>query len=878
MKYIIGMANWQRVWRSRWFKLRHLTRVRSRADLIRLAAVLAFFGLLFGFLLTTILFAWYSRDLPQPDKIVRREGFATKIFDRNGELLYDVFADQRRTPVTLEQIPQVLREATVAIEDKNFYKHEGFDPLGVVRAVFNSLFRFRRLAGGSTLTQQLVKNVLLTPERAISRKIKEFVLAVEIEKKYTKDQILQMYLNESPYGGTAWGVEAAAETYFGKKVSDLNLVEAAILAGLPQSPTLYSPFGQNPEAYRGRAEAVLRRMREDGYISREEEKQALADLAQVNFSGQGGDFKAPHFVMYVRQLLIERYGEKLVEQGGLRVTTSLDWKLQEEAQKIVTEEIAKVENLQIGNGAGMVLDTRTGEVLAMIGSKDYFSENYDGKVNVNLSLRQPGSAIKPVTYVTAFKQGMTAARMLVDVATEFPGGANLPEYKPKNYDGKDHGPVQLRQALGNSLNIPSVKLLQLVGVKNMLQTAFDLGFSTLEPTTENVNRFGLSVTLGGGEIRLIDMISAYSSFANGGLKIEPVAILKVEDQSGKVLEEFHPVEGKRILSEAEAFLISDILSDNNARLITFGANSLLKIPNVQVAVKTGTTDDQRDNWAVGWTPDRIVAAWVGNNDNSKMKQVASGVSGATPIWRRIMLEALKGQPVKGWPVSKDVASVEVDTISGLIAHDGWPARNEYMIKGTEPAGADNIHTKLKICRGQNKLASETMIARGDFEEKEFIVLKEDDPAGGSRNRYQEGINAWIAKQSDERYRFPAEFCGESNEVVVQIESPADRSKVGNEINFAAKVTANRLIKKVIFYVDGTEKKTLTVKPFEYWQSLDNGKHTLKVRAEDESGNAGEAEIKIGVNVDWDWSPSPSPSPSSSPSGQLVRPEIFALNQ
>lgn len=857
------------MWRQRLYKARQFSRqyrVRSKADLIRLIAILGFFGLVGGFLLTTVLFAWYSRDLPQPDKVVRREGFATKILDRHGELLYDVFADQRRTPVALEQVPQDLREATVAIEDKNFYQHEGFDPLGLVRAIFNSLFRFRRLAGGSTLTQQLVKNVLLTPERAISRKIKEFVLSVQIEKKYSKDQILQMYLNESPYGGTAWGVESAAETYFGKRVNELSLVESVILAGLPQSPTRYSPFGQNPEAYKDRSRDVLRRMREDGYISREEEKQALEALNQVEFAAEGASFKAPHFVMYVRQLLIERYGEKLVEQGGLKVTTSLDLKLQEEAQKIVSEEIAKVEDLKIGNGAGLVLDTHTGEILAMVGSKDYFAEDYDGKVNVNLSLRQPGSAIKPVAYVTAFAQGMTPAKMIVDVATEFPGGASLPVYKPKNYDGKDHGPVQLRQTLGNSLNIPSVKLLQLIGVKNMLATAYKLGFTTLEPTTEHVNRFGLSLTLGGGEVKLIDMTAAYSAFANGGLKVEPVSILKVADQNGKVLEEFRPVSGPRVLTEAEAFLISDILSDNNARLITFGPNSLLKIPSVQVAVKTGTTDDQRDNWAIGWTPDRIVGVWVGNNDNSQMKQVASGVSGASPIWRRMILEALKGQPIKGWPVPKDIVSAEVDIISGQIAHDGWPSRREYIIKGTEPVGADTVHTKLKLCRGQNKLASEPMIARGDFEEKEMIVLKEEDPAGGGRNRYQEGIEAWIAKQGDERYRVPTEFCGESNEVVVQIESPADKSKQSNDFTFKAKVTANKTIKKVIFYTDSVEKKIFTSKPYEYTQHLDNGTHTLKVRGEDESGNTGESEIKIGVNVDWDWkeatsSPTPLPSPS-----------------
>lgn len=862
------MANWQRVWRKRMIKIKEFSRnykIRTKADVVRLLAVVSFFGLLTMSLLGVVLFAWYSRDLPRPDKVVRREGFSTKILDRNGELLYDVFADQRRTPVTLDQVPLTLRQATIAIEDKNFYSHQGFDPLGWVRAMFNTVFKFRRLAGGSTLTQQLVKNTLLTSQRAVSRKIKEFVLSVQIEKKYTKDEILQMYLNESPYGGTAWGVEAAAETYFGKKVSELNLVESAILAGLPQAPSTYSPFGTNQEAYKDRTKAVLRRMREDDYITKDEEKQAVVDLETVKLAAEGSSFKAPHFVMYVKQRLIDRYGEKLVEQGGLKVTTTLDWKLQEKAQEIVTEEIAKVENIAITNGAALVIDPQTGEILAMVGSKNYSAEDYDGKVNVTLSLRQPGSAIKPVTYATAFKEGYTAATMLADVLTEFPGGVNFPEYKPKNYDGKVRGPVQLRYALGSSLNIPAVKLLQLVGVKDMLTTAYQMGFTTLEPTNANVNRFGLSVTLGGGEIRLIDMVSAYSAFANSGLKVEPVNILKVEDADGKTLEEYKPVTKQRVLSEEEAWLISNILADNKARLITFGANSLLNITNRSVAVKTGTTDDQRDNWAVGWTPGVIVGVWVGNNDNTPMKTVASGVSGASPIWRRIIQEALAKQPVQDWAVPKGIVSLDVDIVSGYAVHDGWPGRSEYFIKGTEPVGPDPIHTKLKICKGQeDKLAPETLAAKGDYDEKEFIVLKADDPAGGGKNRWQEGIDAWINGQDDARYKYPKEYCGESNEVYVEITDPADKSQVKNEFDFKAKVTANKKIKKVEFFVDGSKKKELTSKPFEYKERINkDGTYTLKVRAEDVDGNAGEREIKIGVNKEWNWAPSPSPSPSPS---------------
>ena len=608
-------------------------------------------------------------------------------------------------------------------------------------------------------------------------------------------------------------------------------------------------------------------MREDSYITKSEEQQALADLPTVQFIAEGAGFKAPHFVMYIKQKLIEQYGERLVEQGGLKVTTTLDWQLQEKAQNIIAEEIAKVENFHITNGAALVLNPQTGEILAMVGSKNYADPDYDGKVNVNLSLRQPGSSIKPVTYVTALRKGFTPASMLVDAETEFPGGVNLPEYKPKNYDGKTRGPVQLRFALGNSLNIPAVKLLQLVGIRDMLTTAFRMGFTTLEPTDANVNRFGLSVTLGGGEVRLIDMAAAYSVFANSGFKVEPVGILKIEDENGKVLEEFKPQKKEQVVSPQEAWLITDILADNNARLITFGPNSLINIPGRKVAVKTGTTNDQRDNWAIGWTPDVLVGAWVGNNDNTPMKTVASGVSGASPIWRRIIAEAIKDKGEKDWPMPAGITTMEVDSISGMISHDGYPSRQEYFIKGTEPSGADTIHTRLKVCRNQDKLASETMVARGDYEEKEYIVLKESDPAGGSKNRWQEGVDAWINSQADSRYKYPKEYCGESNEVVVEITNPAHQQQTGNDFTFSAKVTGNYPISKVYFYVDGVEKKVISGKPYEYSQHLDNGTYTLKVKGEDEKGNTGEKEIKIGVNKPYDWQPSPSPSSSPSPSPQ-----------
>ena len=867
--------SWQRTWRKR-IRQARAYRHLDKPNTSLLASKGAFIGFILFIALVLFaggLFAFYAKDLPQPDKIVRREGFATKIYDRNGELLYDVFADQRRTPVSLDNIPEHLKNATVAIEDKNFYRHSGFDPTGIFRAVFNIVVH-RRLQGGSTLTQQLVKNVLLTPQRTIPRKIKEFILAVQIESRYSKDEILQMYLNEAPYGGTAWGVEAAAETYFDKSVSELNLVESAILAGLPQRPSAYSPFGDDPKAYLGRTETVLRRMREDGYITADQEKAAVKQIKEVEFTAEGLNFKAPHFVMYVKKQIEDRYGQRVVEQGGLKVTTTLDYQIQEEAQKAVTEEISKVESIHITNGAAIVLDAQTGEILAMVGSKNYNDPDYDGKVNVTLSLRQPGSAIKPVTYVTALKKGYTASTFLMDTPTTFPGGQGLPDYKPVNYDGQFHGSLQVRFALGNSINVAAVKMLAKVGLSNMLTTGYEMGLSTLEPTKENLRRLGLSVTLGGGEVRLLELAQAYSAFANSGYRVDPISILKVEDNDGRVLEETKPAAGKRVLNEAEAFIISHILSDNSARLLTFGENSALVVPGRQVAVKTGTTNDKRDNWTIGWTPQVVAGVWVGNNDNTEMTQVASGVSGAAPIWRRVIMAALKDKPNIGFATPTGVITAEVDLVSGYRAHDGFPSRTEYFIQGTEPTGEDPIHAKLKLCRGQDKLATPAQVARGDYEEKEYFVFKEEDPLSGDGiNRWQEGINQWLTGQSDSRYHPPTEYCGDVEELEVTIDEPANESKIdSNEVRVKGKIISKNTVKEIKILINGETKETIeNSSKFDKIFTLDKGTYTIKVWAKDEKDKTADREAKIGVKVPWDWqpsrtpSPSPNPSPSSSPS-------------
>jgi len=853
---------WWQVWQKRRKYLKKGKRSGKKFFNAKTIALLVIGFLLVGSLLAVGVLAWFARDLPRPGKVVRREGFATRIYDRHGRLLYDIYQQEKITPVSFEEIPLVLRQATIAIEDKDFYKHRGFSARGIGRALYNIIFR-HRLEGGSTLTQQLVKNVLLSPRRTLGRKIKEFILALQIESKFSKDEILNMYLNEAPYGGTARGVEAAAELYFGKPVSEVNLVEAAILAGLPQAPTLYSPFGADPQAYIDRAKQVLRRMREDGYIDKEEEKKAVAKLTEVRFAARSSDFPAPHFVMYVKKLLAEEFGEALLEKGGLKITTSLDLDLQEKTEEIVSEEIEKVLKLNITNAGVVVLDPQTGEILAMVGSRDYNEPNF-GKVNVTLALRQPGSAIKPVTYVTALKKGYTAAHLLMDTRTEFPGAAPDKPYVPVNYDGRYHGPLQMRFALGNSINITAVKMLAQVGLSNMLSTAYDMGITTLEPTKEHLSRWGLAVTLGGGEVRLLELAAAYSAFANGGLKVEPVAILKVEDKDGRVLKEFKPAKGRRVLSSGEAFIISDILSDNNARLITFSPHSYLNIPGHQVAVKTGTTNDMRDNWTIGWTPQAMVGVWVGNNDNSPMTKVASGVSGAAPIWHRVMVAALKGRPNVGFSKPDDVIEVEVDKVSGARAHDGFPSRKEYFIKGTEPQGEDKVHLKLKLCPGENKLAPPLDIERGNYEEKEFFRFHEEDPFMGEdgRNRWQEGIDAWVAKQDDPRYHPPTEYC-HTDEVGVSFDSPHDHDTVENEFLVRVKTFSLKDISWVKIYADDQEKQTFSEPPYEVKLILSKGVHRLKAVLKDEEDHQAEAEITIGVEVPWDWAPTPTPSPTPS---------------
>jgi penicillin-binding protein 1C len=821
------------------------------------------------FLISAFLFFWYSRDLPVPDKVQRREGFSTVIVDRNSKPIYDIYTDKNRIPVTLSDIPDVLKKATVAIEDKEFYKHQGFDLKGMLRAFFNIL-TLRGLQGGSTLTQQLVKNVLLSSERTLPRKIKEFVLAVQIERKYSKDEILQMYLNEAPYGGTMWGIESAAQGYFGKSVRDLTLTESVILAGLPQRPSYYSPFSGNPTAFKSRSEEVLRRMREDGYLSPDKEYEIKKDLSYIKFATPGANFVAPHFVFYVKKLLVEMLGESILGKGGLTITTTLDSDLQKKSETIVREELDKLKGLNVENGATLGINPQNGEILFYVGSKYYDAEeenqDFQGKFDiVTQALRQPGSALKPIMYAASFSKGYTPATLLMDTETHFPGGEGKPDYIPKNYDGKYRGPVQIRFALGNSINIPAVKMTAMVGIHEILKISYDMGLSTLAPNSENEKRLGLSLVLGGGEVRLIDLVQSYGVFATGGIKNDLVSILKVTDSSGKILYEYKKKSGKRVLNEDISYLISNILSDNKAREEIFGPRSYLVIPEHTVAVKTGTTDDKKDNWTIGYTNEAVVGVWVGNNDNSPMNpRLSSGATGAAPIWNRLMREALKGKSDEPFKIPDNILSIEIDAFSGGLPVSGKPTRIEYFIKGSEPTSVSSIYQKLKLSKKENgKLANQVEIAQGNYDEKDFVVFKEEDPTSrDEKNLWQEGIDKWLETQSDPAYHSPKETSKtDENSVVIRIKKPQDKEKIdSNDIEILADAKALREIKKIELYADDNLKKSVDGNILNETIHLDTGVHKIKIKAYDSENHTGESEVTIGVKTSAE--PTLTPSPSS----------------
>ena len=559
---------------------------------------------------------------------------STKIYDRTGEiLLYDLKQDIKRTDITFEAMGANIKNATVAIEDSEFYNHGGIRVTSIIRAILANFFGTGRTQGGSTITQQLVKNTLLTQEKSYTRKIKEWVLAIKIDKSIPKEKILEYYLNEAPYGGSVYGIQEASQTYFNKDAASLTLAQAAYLASIPQSPTLLSPYGKNKDRLETRKNLVLSRMLELNFITQDEYDKAKNEIV-VFYPQATTGIRAPHFVFFIKDYLEQKYGSETIARGRLKVTTTLDYGLQEKGEKIVKEGALQNEKDWNGKNASLVaIDPKTGQILTMIGSRDYFDKEIDGNFNVVTASRQPGSAFKPFIYATAFNKGFTPDTVLFDLQTEFqttcnaygqalPGRNQADCYMPDNYDGKFRGPMSLRGGPGQSINVIAVKLFYLAGLADSLKTAEELGISTLT----DINRYGLTLVIGGGEVKLLDMTVAFGVFANDGIKNPYTGILKIEGISGKILEEFTP-RPREVLPKNTALTISNIMSDEQARLPTFGSHSALFIPGKDVAVKTGTTNNNKDAWTIGYTPSISVGVWAGNNDNQPMKKGGSAAAG-----------------------------------------------------------------------------------------------------------------------------------------------------------------------------------------------------------------------------------------------------------
>jgi len=559
----------------------------------------------------------------------------------------------------------------------------------ISRAFFKNL-ETGRLQGGSTITQQLVKNALLSPERTIIRKTKELILSIEVEATYSKDQILEMYLNEVSYGGTAYGIEEASREYFGKGVAELNLAEAAFLTGLPQSPTRFSPFGASPDLAFERQREVLRLMRINRFITKEQEEEAAN--TRLTFVPNKTEIQAPHFVMYVRQLLVEKYGEEMVEKGGLEVTTTLDLSIQKTAEKIVKEEVGKLKNLRVGNGATLVVAPNSGEILAMVGSKDYFDAGADGQVNVTTRPRQPGSSIKVVNYAYALSHGYSPASIIDDSPITYVTPGTDP-YSPKNYDNEFKGKIPLRIALAESRNIPAVKVLASYGVKKMIEQGQKMGIASWQ----DPRRYGLSLTLVGGEVKLTELASVYATIANYGKTPEITSILTIKDYKGKEIWKNGFDLSRDVLDKRVAYILTDILKDNLARSGEFGLSSYLVIKNhPEVAVKTGTSNDLRDNLTVGFNQDYLVATWVGNNDNSPMARIASGVTGASPIWNKIMSGILNGKPSIDWKIPAGLVKINCSGKSEWFLEEDQNKTKYCQPTPTPTPGTEDNRVKEKV--------------------------------------------------------------------------------------------------------------------------------------------------------------------------------------
>ncbi len=821
---------------------------RSRSGLGRFFSFLGFlaiFGLVAGALGTVLLFAWVSRDLPSPDKLlVRQVQKSTKIWDRTGQhLLYEIHGDQKRTVVELKDIAPVAIQATIASEDKNFYQHSGFQIQSLARALFEAVIRGQSPRGTSTITQQLVKNAILSPERTINRKVKELILAYQIEQKFTKDQILKMYFNEIPYGSNTYGIESAAQSYFGKSAKDLDPAEAALLCALIKAPTRLSPYGTHTDELRWSQKHILDLMAEQGYITNEQRDSAKTVDILSKVQPRHDAIFAPHFALYVKEQLAEKYGELEVEEGGMNVITTLDYDKQKMAEDAVAAGMDTVKKFNGSNAALLAMDPKTGQVLAMVGSADYFDTAHDGNVNVTLRPRQPGSSFKPIAYSEAFEKGFTPSTVLFDVKTTFPTDTGKP-YEPENYDGGEHGPVTMRQALAGSLNLPAVKTLYLAGVDKTLDLAGKMGYTTFQDRS----RFGLSLVLGGGEVKLIDHVAAYAIFPNEGVYHSPTSILKVEDGNGKILEQWQPQETGNIISVETARNITDILSDNDARSFIFGQKNYLTLADRPVAAKTGTTNGFHDAWTLGYTPSLAAGVWVGNNDNTAMKNKADGSKVAAPIWNQFMKNALAGTPPEsfnkpqpvttGKPVLDGLAGeikVKVDKFSGKLASNATPptAIEERVYRQT--------HDILYFVDKDNP--------RGPYPA---------DPAQDPQfSAWEAGVASWAAKNNWTAETPPTEFDDlhtQGQMPTVTITNPSDKASITSRtFHVTAQTQAPRGVTRVEYRLEGALLATARSAPWDADVTVpgvySKGFYMLRATAYDDIENSASQEITLNVQLD-----------------------------
>lgn len=879
--------------RAKLFWFRKKNRIKHKKTLKRILVVLI--GLLILFFIGVIgTFAYLVKDLPGADALNRRKVIeSTKIYDRTGTiLLYDVHGEEKRTVIPFEEIPQYLKDATLVIEDDNFYHHAGIDFKGIIRAFLSNLHGEKTGQGGSTITQQLVKNTILSPEKTYTRKIKEAILSIETEIKYTKDEIFNLYLNQIPYGSNAYGVEAASQTYFDKHAKELSIAESAMLAALPQSPSYYSPFGSHIEELKARQEYILERMLKFNYISEEQHRQAQEE--SLVFSKAKGEFPAPHFVMYVKEYLEEKYGKDYIEQAGLKVYTTLDWDLQKIAETIVSDGVAKnIKSYNANNAALVSIDPKTGQVLVMVGSKDYWAEEsspkgcvpgknclFEPNVNVAIRSRQPGSSFKPYAYATAFKKGFTPDTVLFDLPTEFSSGItecpltninysdeNPLCYHPRNYDGKFRGPLTMRQAIAQSLNLPSVKVLYLAGVNETLNTAQDMGIETLKDRS----RYGLSLVLGGGEVKLLEHTAAFSVFANEGVKNPLNVILKIEDSKGKILEEYKEKQ-IMVLEPQITRTISSVLSDEENRAPIFGSKSKLYIEGIPVAAKTGTTQEYRDGWTMGYTPSLAVGVWAGNNDNTPMKYGADGVYVAAPMWNEFIKQAYaKKQEIR--LAARQAKSNNQETKNYFDLPEQPESFNPpELIVANKDVLNGNFATaiKVKIDKASGKLATEmtppNMVEERNYFQVHSILyfLDKDDPLSENNGRSDPQFNNWEQPilewlKSPERVGLynqplPQEYDNihtSENQPTIYVSSPYDNQLISdNVLKIEAEASARPGVEKVEFFLDDDLIGVKYSRPyslnFALSPDLEEGEHTVEVRVFDVLGNFNFKKIKIDL--------------------------------